>query len=244
MIIAEEYRRNVHQCREQARKSVQICDRAVWLKSFWCWAFERGLVAEPMMKEVNVECHKRIQEKAYSEDEIVAAWNASNRLDAITSAYFKLLILLAARKTALARMRWGDLNPAMTVWTTPAQCVNWSKQHALEKQRTYATPLPPPARRILRRLPKSDDRVFPAFEPKDYVIHKLLSAGGPDGDFYCWRYTVATWLHEQGYSAKDCALVLNLQYAGTVNTHFRHRALLARKRELLEQWAKYVERIV
>jgi integrase len=93
-------------------------------------------------------------------------------------------------------------------------------------------------------LPKSDDRVFPAFEPKDYVIRKLVLAGGPDGDFHCWRHTVATWLQEQGYSAEDCALVLKLGYAGVVNTRFRHSSLLARKRELLDQWAKHIERIV
>jgi integrase len=215
-----------------------------WLKTFWRWAYERNLVAEPMMEKVKVECHKRIRDKAYSEDEIAAAWNASNRLDAITSAYFKLLILLAPRKTALARMRWRDLNPNMTVWTTPAQCVNQSKKQGIEKQRTYATPLPLTAQRVLKRLPKSDDRVFPAFEPKDYVIRKLVLAGGPDGDFHCWRHTVATWLQEQGYSAEDCALVLKLGYAGVVNTRFRHSSLLARKRELLDQWAKHIERIV
>jgi integrase len=215
-----------------------------WLKTFWRWAHQCDLVAEPMMEKVKVECHKRIRDKAYSEDEIVAAWNASNRLDAITGAYFKLLIVLAPHKTALARMRWGDLNPAMTVWTTPARCVNQSKKIAIEKKRSYATPLPLLAQRVLKRLPKSDDRVFPAFEPKDYVIRKLVLAGGPDGDFHCWRHTVATWFQEQGYSAGDCALILNLLYAGAVSTRFRHRTLLARKRELLEQWAKYVERIV
>ena len=63
------------------------------------------------------------------------------------------------------------------------------------------------AQRVLKRLPKTDDRVFPAFEPKVYVIRKLVLAGGPDGDFHRWRHTIATWLQGQGYSEGDCGVV-------------------------------------
>ena len=93
-------------------------------------------------------------------------------------------------------------------------------------------------------MPKNDDRVFPAFEPKEYVIRKLVLAGGPEGDFHCWRHTVATWFQEQGYSEEDCALVLNHAPSRTSTSGYLHGSLLARKRELLEQWAKYVERIL
>jgi hypothetical protein len=37
MTVAEEYRRNAHQCREQAGKSVQIGDKAIWLKLAEDW---------------------------------------------------------------------------------------------------------------------------------------------------------------------------------------------------------------
>jgi integrase len=197
-----------------------------------------------MMEKVAVECQRGTRDKTYTDHEIIAAWKASHRLDLITGAYFKLLILLAPRKTALARMRWRDLDPDMTVWTTPPQWVKQSKKRALERRRTYVTPLPSLAQRVLKRLPKNDDRVFPAFEPKVYVFRKLVLAGGPEGTFHCWRHTVATWFQEQGYSEEDCALVLNHAPSITSTSGYRHGSSLARKLELLEQWAKYVERIV
>jgi integrase len=214
-----------------------------WVKTFWRWAYQRDLVTDAVMEKVAVECQKRTRNKTYSEDEIIAAWRASNRLDVITRAYFKLLILLAPRKGALAQMRWCDLNAEVTVWTTPPEWVKQSKKRASEKKRTYVTPLPLLAQRVLKRLPKTDDRVFPAFEPKVYVIRKLVLAGGPDGDFHRWRHTIATWLQGQGYSEEDCGLVLNHAHAGTATAGYCHGYPIARKRELLDKWAKYIERI-
>ena len=99
------------------------------------------------------------------------------------------------------------------------------------------------AQRVLKRLPKTDDRVFPAFEPKVYVIRKLVLAGGPDGDFHRWRHTIATWLQGQGYSEEDCGVVLNHAHAGTATAGYCHGYPIARKRELLDKWAKYIERV-
>src|SRR5215203_2095758 len=53
------------------------------------------------------------------------------------------------------------------------------EKRASEKKRTYVTPLPLLAQRVLKILPKTDDRVFPAFERKVYVIRKLVLAGWP-----------------------------------------------------------------
>jgi integrase len=215
-----------------------------WIKTFWRWAYQHDLVMDPVMEKVAVECQKRTRNKTYSEDEIIAAWSASARLDVITGAYIKLLILLAPRKTALAQMRWCDLNSEMTVWTTPPRWVKQSKKREIERKRTYVTPLPLLAQRVLKGLPKTDDRVFPGFEPKVYVIRKFVLAGGPEGDFHCWRHTVATWFQEEGYSEEDCGLVLNHAPARTSTSGYRHSSAISRKRQLLNTWAKHVHRIV
>ena len=92
----------------------------------------------------------------YSDAEIKAMWNAADRIDtAAAGAYFKLLILLAPRKSALAGMRWSDIKD--DVWTTPFEL---TKSKKTAKPRTYQTPLPPLAVRILSGLPHNADRVF------------------------------------------------------------------------------------
>ena len=101
------------------------------------------------------------------------------------------------------------------MWTTPPEWVKQPKKRASEKKRTYVTPLRYWPSVSLKDCRRTDDRVFPAFEPKVYVIRKLVLAGGPDGDFHRWRHTIATWLQGQGYSEEDCGVVLNHAHAGT-----------------------------
>jgi hypothetical protein len=43
------------------------------------------------------------------------------------------------------------------------------------------------AQRILKKLPKPDGRVFPAYEPKNKVIRKLVMVVGRKATFIAWR---------------------------------------------------------
>src|SRR5262245_24319877 len=74
--------------------------------------------------------------------------------------YVKLMVLLAARKTALVLMRWQDLkldaDPA--TWITPHE---HTKTRKTASPRTYGTPLPVLAREIISGLPRTGERVFP-----------------------------------------------------------------------------------
>lgn len=58
------------------------------------------------------------------------------------------------------------------MWTTPPEWVKQPKKRASEKKRTYVTPLRYWPSVSLKDCRRTDDRVFPAFEPKVYVIRK------------------------------------------------------------------------
>ena len=153
-------------------------------------------------------------------------------------------------------MRRTDLddpdNP--TLWTTPHELTKSKKK--LTKKRVYLTPLPPLAQRIIKSLPKGDDRLFPTlpltskYTDHSYfhgtpLVHKLVEHGAPaDFTFHAWRHTIATWLQaERGYDDWECALVLNHAGSG-VTAGYIHGLALKLKLQLLTEWADHVESIV
>lgn len=221
-----------------------------WLRTLWKWAYKRDLVAAPMMEQVEIHFEKRTRERVYSDDEIKTIWQAAKNLDPYREAFVKLLVLLAPRKTALAHARWSHLddpeNP--TLWTTPHELTK-SKKTA-NKKRTYLTPLPPLAQRILKGLPPREDAptlLFPGrkkgepLDPGTPLSRKLGRLGAPeDFNYHAMRHTVATWLENNGHSPFEIGLVLNHSGSG-VTAGYSHGYPLELKRTLLNKWADHVE---
>jgi integrase len=181
-----------------------------WLRKLWRWAAGEDLVAAPIMDALGIPIAKQPHERFYDDAEIAAIWNAADCLDdPRQAAYFKLLVLLAPRKTALANLRWSDVKDG--VWVTPFELTK-SKKSSLKK-RTYQTPLPPLALRILKGLPRSkgDDRVFPTMPlPTSWFARQLQGHGAPkDFRYHSCRHTCATWLQSNGASEYEISLILN-----------------------------------
>jgi integrase len=228
-----------------------------WLKALWKWAWEREFVTQPVMGAVRFNHKKRKRDRVYNEDEIKAIWQASDQLDQSESAYVKLLILLAPRKTALALMRYSDLRDfdkvSKALWITPFE---HTKSRATASERTYETPLPPLAQQIIKRLPKRDMLVFqglsvhhtkagrPVFNSKS-LQQKLERHGAPKQfNFHATRHTLATWLQNKGHSAPEVGLCLNHASSGTVTSGYMHSYALDLKRKLLLKWANHVVKLV
>ena len=233
-----------------------------WLKKLWRWAYEEDLVDNPIMDAVKIEYEKVERDRVYTDAEIRATWAAADA-DALSPderAFVKLVILLAPRKTALAAMRWADLDdPARpTLWTTPHELTKSRKTS--RKKRQYLTPLAPLAQRqfagLTRRTQEAgDDRVFPSLPvhetkaggPTFHGIklkRKLVALGAPaDLDYHGWRHTIATWLQSAGHSEFEVGLCLN--HSGTgVTAGYSHGYPLDLKLALLTKWANHVEGLV
>jgi integrase len=225
-----------------------------WIKKLWRWAWERDLVVAPIMDAVKIDFERRVRDRCYSDEEIKAIWRAANGLDPIAGAYIKLLILLAPRKTALARMRLSDLDNAdnPTLWTTPFDLTKSKKTSG--KKREYLTPLPKLASRIIKGL-QGDDYLFPTL-PILYtkadrpildgkrLIQKLVAHGAPkDFGFHVMRHTIASWLETAGHDEWERGLVLNHSGSG-VTAGYSHGHPIELKRELLTKWADHVEQLV
>jgi integrase len=229
-----------------------------WLKKLFRWAAERDYVAASIMEAVRIDIERRERSRVYSDVEIAACWNAASQLSAVESAYVKLLMLLAPRKTALACLRRSHLDNAdnPTLWTTPHELTKSKKSSP--KKREYKTPLPPLAARILKGvlhmkgLLRSDsDVVFPGLSPTGHqrffgarLVDRLVARGAPaDFAFHTWRHTLATFLENAGHSEWERALVLNHSGSG-VTAGYSHGHALDLKRELLCKWAEHVQGLV
>ncbi len=119
-------------------------------------------------------------------------------------------------------------------------------------ERVYLVPLPKLAQRIIRSLPRrDDDLVFPGRdEDKPFVPGWLLRneiraiSSVNDFTFHPCRDTVSTWLQDQGHSEHERALVLNHAGGGTVTGEYSHGYPVQLKRQLLEEWAAHIAKIV
>jgi integrase len=227
-----------------------------WLRKLWRWCFEREIVPAPIMDAVKVRYQKRPRDRVYSDEEIKNIWRAADQLPAVESAYVKLLVLLAPRKTALVAMRWEDIENGkdFPIWKTPHEFTKSRKTSNPSK--CYFTPLPPLAQHILEGLPHSDQRVFPSLlisqTPAGQswfdggaLTKRLIKNGAPkDFSYHACRHTLATWLQNEGHSEWERGLVLNHSGTGSVTAGYSHGYPLKLKLELLEKWADHVERLV
>jgi integrase len=226
-----------------------------WLKTAWKWFASQEIIEHPIMDVVEITVERTDdKDRVYSDDELKAIWKASDKLSLQESSYVKLMILLAPRKTALAMMKWDDLDSQSTLWTTPDYLVKKAKG---AKKRVYRTPLPPVAQEMLRKLRrfgKDEHRVFPelrimyskaerpAVDTKPLKRRLVLNGAPEDMGFHDFRHTLATFLENAGHDQFDRALALNHAIGG-VTSGYSHGFAHERKLAVLNVWAAHVQKL-
>ena len=218
-----------------------------WLKTIWKWAWKRDLVASPLMDAVDIHYEKRVRDRVYDNAEVKAIWLAAERLDNPTkSAFFKLLLLTASRKTALVAARWCDIEvkDSRWIWTVPHEHTK-SKKSTTTK-RVYICPLPVLAQRVLSGLPRTDARVFAGLPMhlSPWFSNALKKHGAPaDFTYHGVRHCVASWLQTAGASPYEVGLILNHSGSG-VTSQYSHGVPVELKLKLMEKWADHVASLV
>jgi integrase len=245
--------------REGHHYKAKVCH--AWLRTLFRYAAEEDYVPASIMETVRLRGFVRRDRKrkdggkpVYSDAEVAACWRAADQLPPVEGAYVKTLMLLAPRKSALAGMQRSHLkfddanNP--TEWTTPFEL---TKSRKAAKKRTYVTPLPPLASRILKGVLRADrpesEPVFPGLPRTGSrffgkaIRRRLIKAGAPaDFGYHMWRHTIATFLQDK-HSPWECGIVLN-HSSSTVTAGYQHGASTDLKRQLLAEWADHVEGLV
>src|SRR5262245_42630234 len=152
MSITRDDLRALHKRYLDAGKGPTASQAHTWIKTMWAWLLETDKIESDQLAPVKLKLPRPQRTGVYTDAEIVAIWQAAYKLAGYSperAIYTYLMVLLTPRKTALAMMRWSDLDPDMKVWTTPDQYV---KRALTAKPSTYRTPLPTVARKLMWEL--------------------------------------------------------------------------------------------
>jgi integrase len=226
-----------------------------WLKKLFKWAYQEDLIDINIMDGVRIEIEKRQRDRVFTDAEIEATWTAADKLDnPEKTAFSKLIMLLAPRKTSLACITRADLNDTEnpTLWTVPFELTKSRKTSAPD--RIYPIPLPPLCQQLFKGVMK-EGRLFPSlpvhktkagrptFYGNDLKL-KLVELGAPkDFQFHAWRHTIATFLKNGGHSKWERGLVLNHAESG-VTADYSHGYPVELKLKLLTEWVDHVESLI
>jgi integrase len=195
------------------------------------------------MHNMPVPCAISPRERFYSDDELKAIWKAAEKIGGTEEVYVKLILLLALRREELAQAMWSEFDNA----NAPTQFVvpfERTKGKVTRKRKTtYVVPLPALAQRILRKLVRDGENLFPRID-QQRLKAKLVEEGAPkDFKLHVARHTIATWMENEGKSEYERGLVLNHAASG-VTAGYSHGTASKLKLELLSQWSGHVERLV
>jgi integrase len=148
-------------------------------------------------------------------------------------------ILTAARSGEVIGAKWDEVDLDKATWTVPAGRMKASKEHKV--------PLSQRAVELLHGLPSEDGNEFVFLGPRgDGLSDMALMAvvrrmGYSNITVHGFRSTFMDWAHERTSSPK---VVIDMALAHTVGDKveaaYRRGDLLAKRKQLMETWAKFV----
>jgi integrase len=154
----------------------------------------------------------------------------------VAAQCLELTILTAARTGEAIGARWSEIDLDARTWKVPAERTKGGKEHTV--------PLSDRALEVLAAVPRSGDYVFEngrAGHPiSNMAMTMLLRRMGRDVTVHGFRSTFRDWAAEQThYQNHVVEMALAHTIGDKVEAAYRRGDLLARRRELLNDWARY-----
>lgn len=245
---------DIHRAVEEARKHVAD-SRArklhVTLSAMFRWLLQHRRVTGNPAHGVWHPGPPADRERVLTDAEIVAFWQACDRIGPTYSALFKLLLLTGARLREVARMTRDEL--VDDVWTVPA---GRTKNH-----RSLSLPLPPLALQIIAKVPAiagaagfvfTTDGKRPVTnfsEMKDALDTAMAKIAGHavlEFRLHDLRRTFVTGLAALGVQLpviERCVNHISGSFGGVAGVYQRHE-FTDEKRDALARWAQHVAGLV
>jgi integrase len=230
--------------------------RAVFAYSsvLWGWAIRRGHIDVNPILAMEKPPAPAARERVLTDNELTQVCRASETLQPIWAAFFKLLVLTGQRRSEVAGIMWEELDRATATWTIPASRAKNAKAHlvplapaavwlldaqaggAAWPQRGYVltTTGRTPVSGISKAKAALDAAISNEGRPLDpWRLHDI-------------RRTLATGLQRLGVRFEVTEAVLNHvsgSKGGVAGVYQRHD-WADEKRSALEAWAGHVERLI
>jgi integrase len=158
----------------------------------------------------------------------------------VTARALEFLVLCAARSAEVLGAQWSEIDFDSKTWIVPAQRMKGHREHRV--------PLSSAAVDLLRQLPRQDGNpnVFIGRRvgaglgrmALRWVMERLGQAGVTT--VHGFRSSFSDWAHERtAHTAHTIEISLAHNVGTEVERAYRRTDLISRRRELMEQWAKF-----
>jgi integrase len=226
------------------------------LNRFFSWAVQSRLATANPCSQVWRPATGPARERVLSDQELRWLWRAAGDLGGGPfGPALRLLLLTGQRRGEVGGMRWDELSEDRSTWTLPAS--------RTKNGRAHVVPLPRQAQELIAGLHRvagagyvftSDgethaagwSRVKLRLDAKMAELARAENATVPPWVVHDLRRTTATGLQKLGVRLEVTEAVLNHvsgTRAGIVSVYQKYQ-YGDEKREALERWADYVEKIV
>lgn len=182
--------------------------------------------------------------KAVPYQRIAEVMTAIRRNDSISSKALQFLILTAVRSGSVRQAEWSEIDFNKRLWVIPPTHTKTRQEHRV--------PLQPEAISLLKTLPKIDGvtKIFPS--PKgtalsDMALSQLMRGLMERGEMtveavpHGFRSTFRDWAAEQTSYPDEIRKAASGHTVGdAVQRAYQRTDLLEKRRELMNDWAKYL----
>jgi len=149
----------------------------------------------------------------------------------------EFVILTAARSGEVRGAKWMELDSDAGVWTVPAERMKAGREHRV--------PLCSQARDLLERLPKFEGSDFVFSAPRggmlsDMSISAVMRRMDAEAVPHGFRSTFRDWAAEHTeYAGEIAEMALAHTISNKVEAAYRRGDLLAKRRQMMNDWAEY-----
>jgi integrase len=149
--------------------------------------------------------------------------------DSLASQALQLIALTAVRSNEALASVWSEFDLANRIWTVPASRMKMGKEHVV--------PLPDAAVKLLKSLPRDNERLFPGLDRR--VVWGLVKRLG-GGSIHGFRSTFRDWAGERTSFPREIAELSLAHSVGTkVEQAYSRTTLLAKRRALMDLWGGF-----
>jgi integrase len=160
------------------------------------------------------------------------------KVEGVPARALEFLILTAARTNEVSVAIWDEIKFEERAWVIPAERMKASREHRV--------PLSDRTIEILRQLPREADNPHVFIDPRPgtnigpVAMYRLLRTLRDGISVHGFRSSFSDWGHDTtGYSNHVIELSLAHSIGNATEKAYRRSDLFAKRRRLMDDWAKY-----
>ena len=173
---------------------------------------------------------------------------------------YSILLRVGERPIALRKARWSDIDMKAGIWTQPPERQAKKRMEERETAQAWEIPLSRQTVKLLRKLHAitgKGDMVWPIDDhAANRAMARLQDRGiltldpekklDPDNRAICvydLRRTIRAGMERLGIAYEVCEKVLNHRVKGAVAATYARDPLIERRREAVQAWADYLDKL-